>query len=855
MIDDRAGSKKSDVLKSAFDGQASWKALAAILVVLLGGGGLVYWIGAKEAFSGALLAAALAVLFGGIAATFAWKLGQRKEGVKAANLLRATAGDSADACFVIAPNGSLAYANGVYGRMFAQTADWDALPLETVAAALAGEEDREFLERLILNAASGVTCDAELSFAAPSGFCGWGRISALPLKSLPRLGKSEGPFVAWRIEDITARREVAQARAKEEEMMADFLDYLPAGFFSADGDGRILYANKTLADWLGIAPKDGASEKPLFADFVVASSPAPEGYTSTSDTALHGEVTLVSEEGETFRACLVQSQKMDENGALAYSRSVVLRDMEWSQEEDLEKNPAQRLHWLFDEAPVGILLLDLQGNVTDCNRAFLKLLGLHREAVVGHPFASKLAKEDRADAAVQLSKVVMGIMRAAHLEVRMPGVGEKELVTSLYASRMENDLGEVSGLVLHFIDTTEQKHLEVQFAQSQKMQAVGQLAGGVAHDFNNLLTAMIGFCDLLLEKHGAGDPSFSDIMQIKQNANRATNLVRQLLAFSRKQTLQPVILNVTEALSDMSQLLGRLIGETIELKMEHAGDLGAVRVDPGQFDQVIINLAVNARDAMSGGGVLSIRTTDVSLNEAVQKGHEVMPRGRYVLIEVIDTGVGIAKEDISRIFEPFFSTKEVGAGTGLGLSTVYGIVHQTDGFVFVDSAPGEGSAFSVYLPRYETEGMSEGAELSVVQEAPASQRTEESDEDLTGSGSVLLVEDEDAVRMFGARALRNKGYKVLEAENGEGALDVINNADQTIDIIVSDVVMPGMDGYTLIQLVRQELPKVKVILMSGYTEDAFAEEIDGDPTIHFLPKPFSLKVLASKVKDVMLEKA
>jgi two-component system cell cycle sensor histidine kinase/response regulator CckA len=356
-------------------------------------------------------------------------------------------------------------------------------------------------------------------------------------------------------------------------------------------------------------------------------------------------------------------------------------------------------------------------------------------------------------------------------------------------------------------------------------------------------------------------------MQIRQNANRAANLVRQLLAFSRKQTLAPEILNLNEVITELTNLLGRLIGEKIELAIDRESDLGLVRVDRGQFEQVIVNLAVNARDAMPGGGTLRIDTRNVMLRESVQRGHEVMPAGEYVMIEVHDTGSGIAKENIPHIFEPFFSTKEVGAGTGLGLSTVYGIVKQTEGFISVDSAMGEGTIFTVYLPRYD-DGASRGAagapppgdlfapETAAAVHASHARKAAPAPspvKDLTGAGIVLLVEDEDAVRMFGARALRNKGYTVLEANNGEAALDVINGTDATIDLIISDVVMPGMDGNTLVQLIRHELPEIKVILMSGYAEDVLTDGNIKNASIHFLPKPFTLHDLAGKVKDVMAE--
>jgi two-component system cell cycle sensor histidine kinase/response regulator CckA len=375
------------------------------------------------------------------------------------------------------------------------------------------------------------------------------------------------------------------------------------------------------------------------------------------------------------------------------------------------------------------------------------------------------------------------------------------------------------------------------------MQAVGQLAGGVAHDFNNLLTAMIGFCDLLLLRFQPGDPSFADIMQIQQNANRAANLVRQLLAFSRQQALQPRVLNITDVLVDLSHLLRRLIGENIELKVVHGRELGLAKVDQGQLEQVIINLAVNARDAMPNGGTLTISTANVRLTQDQRRGHERMPAGDYVLIEVADTGVGIPAENMSRIFDPFFSTKELGSGTGLGLSTVYGIVRQTGGFVFVESGPGQGAVFEIYLPHYNETDATPNVRSDTGEPLVGT--------DLTGCGRVLLVEDEDPVRKFGARALRNKGYDVIEADSGEEALGILRNAAGKIDLLITDVVMPGLDGPVLVREVREICPDIKVIFISGYTEDAFRRRLDSEGNIDFLPKPFSLKQLAAKVKDVI----
>jgi two-component system cell cycle sensor histidine kinase/response regulator CckA len=580
-------------------------------------------------------------------------------------------------------------------------------------------------------------------------------------------------------------------------------------------------------------------------DFVGDDAPGATPYDPTGQGGREqrGEVTFRGLQGRTFQAFVSQSISEGERPGALRTRTVV-RDLtperEWQAALRLSE---QRFQRFFEDAPVGIALLDEKARIVECNRTFGAMVDGSLDSLRGRPLLELVAPRHREAAETRLSEALAGRADATLFEVRLAGAAH-EIVASLLVSRFEQAQGQPAGLILHALDTTEEKRLEVQFAQSQKMQAVGQLAGGIAHDFNNLLTAMIGFCDLLLLRHRPGDQSFADIMQIKQNANRAANLVRQLLAFSRQQTLQPKVLNITDVLAELSHLLQRLIGENITLKMAHGRDLGLVRVDQGQLEQVIINLAVNARDAMPQGGELTIRTANVAREVAAREGVEIMPAGHYVLIEVIDTGQGISREVIGRIFEPFFSTKEVGSGTGLGLSTVYGIVKQTGGFVFVESDPGKGARFKIYLPRHVSD--EEGARARAAPPALESR-------DLTGVGTVLLVEDEDAVRLFSARALRNKGYKVLEAASGESALDVLRNAQDPVDLLITDIVMPRMDGPSLIKEVRERRPNIKIICISGYAEDGFRKRIDASDDIHFLPKPFSLIQLAGKVKEVMGE--
>lgn len=703
-----------------------------------------------------------------------------------------------------------------YGNQKAREDCWWAESLPFLRKVMATQESRAILEVLAASLFHGEERIETLTLRGGQGEELW-RIHTLPM----------GKKALWKCENVTHERNEKSKYLGKIKTLTLFLDHATEGLFSLNERGIILFCNEKFASWLGFK-RDEIVGHPLSKFLVKNGNSDP-----IKLSEIQGKCDFITASSRIKSALLEQSKIPLEEGFITYSR--VALHTPFASETEFGK--------VLEMTPLPVVCLDEAGIIQDSNMLFRENFAPDPLALQGSSFINLVAEFQRDEVKTVFESFIKNREEGAPLEIHFNNA-KKNIVSAYIASL---PLKHQKGLFIQFHDITEQKNFESQLIQSQKMQAVGQLAGGIAHDFNNLLTAMLGFCDLLLLRYSPGDQSFTDIMQIKQNATRAANLVRQLLVFSRKQTLEPKILDVAECLTELRNMLQRLIGPNVTLNMTHARDLGLILVDQVQFEQVIINLAVNAKDAMGDKGVILITTQNCELKKAKRFGHDVIPAGTYVLIEVIDHGMGISPDHIDRIFDPFFSTKAVGSGTGLGLSTAYGIVKQTGGFIQVNSKVNEGTTFSIYLPRY----MGDRKALLESQKKEKAQP-----QDLTGSSTILLVEDEDAVRVFSARALRSKGYKVLEAPNGIAALDLMKSNEETVDLVISDVVMPEMDGPTFVKELSQMNLRPKVLFISGYTEETFHDTLKNNPNIQFLAKPFSLSDLAIRVKDILkVEKA
>jgi len=490
--------------------------------------------------------------------------------------------------------------------------------------------------------------------------------------------------------------------------------------------------------------------------------------------------------------------------------------------------------------PIGLAMTDRDGRFLFANEAFSRAAGIGDRPLPPYP-GDIVVGEDKAALADAVRRHASGQALAGDVTLRLKHQPDEPVALSIAGLRGMGD----AAVLLSIKDSTEESRLKRQVAQATKMQAVGQLAGGVAHDFNNVLTAIIGHCDLMLMRHNPGDSDYDDIQQIKNNSNRAAGLTRQLLAFSRQQTLRPQVLQLPDIVSDVSNLLQRLMGERITVEVNHDRDLGPVRADPGQLEQVIVNLAVNARDAMlataEGSGTLTIRTRRISAADVRAMGGAILPPDDYSAILVEDTGIGIPPDVQGKIFEPFFTTKEVGKGTGLGLSTVYGIVKQSGGYIFADSQPGKGTVFSIYFPVYRG---APGEPAQPPRKRPVRQEQ-------WGHARILLVEDEAMVRTVAERALTRQGHNVVAAADGEEGLARLADAGP-FDLVISDVVMPNMDGPAMAAGIRKREPGLPVLFMSGYAEEQLRQSIALD-NVHFVPKPFSVAQIVDAVRAALAD--
>ncbi|MBY7649007.1 MAG: PAS sensor protein [Candidatus Liberibacter europaeus] len=682
----------------------------------------------------------------------------------------------------------------------------------------------------------------------------WYRLKA---RILPVSLHKDKILYAWRITDITSERKDQEKFFKELQNAIDYLDHSPVGFMSSDCQGKILYINATLAEWLGIDLTKFTSKSISIGDItarewlsIIQSVKAEPGLQKT--VKLNIDLRRI-DNGHGLPVQVVHHVIASCDGKLEESRTVVISQEKYNSSDSSGTIANMRFERFFNNMPMAIASIDKKGRILHTNAPFLKLFPKAMEeteesnsifSIVNENEKQKLitALDDAKDQKSDISPI----------DSRHPEDENRYFRFYINAIIDKSTEEPAEQAILYAVEITEQKALEARMAKTQKLNAVGTLAGGIAHDFNNVLTAILLSSDHLLLQSRSSDASFADLMEIKHNANRAAILVRQLLAFSRKQTMRPIVLNLTEVIGNLRMMIQKLISEPPQVKLvvDYERDLWDVKTDLSQFEQVLVNLCVNAHHAMlENGGVLTLRTRNILATEIHSFSGSDLPKKDMVLIEVEDTGTGMSLDIMEKIFEPFFTTKEVGKGTGLGLSVVYGIIRQSGGYILPESELGKGTIFRIFLPRYIDE---ENITSDIKQQKDDSIKQQEEPADLTGNSAiVLLVEDEDAVRRGSKRMLETRGYTVHEACSGTSAMKLMDELQGKVDIVVSDVVMPEMDGPTLLRELRKTYPNLKFIFISGYAEDAFSKNLPKDAKFSFLSKPFSLKQLATSVHELL----
>ena len=741
-------------------------------------------------------------------------------------------------------DGIIHFANTRFADLVGRSASGEPLALDVAFGGDAAAA--EAMYRLTRAAARGQARREDFEIRSKAGGSQHLSVTCKPMQ-LNGHERDVGPLVSWTITDITAERAGDLSRLAALQTAAGLYDQSPIGFLSIDAHGGVRHANATFLNWIG--RQQGADSQ-------------PRGL-KLSDLLPQDGIDLLRQ-AALGAATGVQSIDLDvttRDGRLLAMRFVVERDAQGGPDRGLnmgvlnretgttltaEEGAEARFARLFQSAPFGIAAVAANGRIASANSAFARMT-LPGAGGIGDAALDVLSFKADAQTRKHLDGVLKSVLsgQSNPLPLEITTGGSNEFSRRVYINSLAHGKSDREAAIVFVLDATEQKALEAKFAQSSKMEAVGQLAGGIAHDFNNVLTAIIGHSDLLLQTHRPTDPAYKDIKNIQTSAYRAADMVRQLLSFSRRQPLQAAPLQLGELIADSFSILKKSAGDKVEFATQPSRDLWYVKADKTEIERVILNLTTNAGHAMPDGGNVTVRTSNITERQSQKLGHHGMPVGEYVLMEVEDTGTGMSPEVLAKIFEPFFTTKAVGKGSGLGLSNVYGIIKQSQGFIYADSVVGKGTTFRIYLPRYLPENDEEVVALKDKDKG----KKKAQPADLTGTGRVLLVEDEDIVRSFAVRALKRQGYEVLEASSGVEALEVMAANEGRIDIVVSDVVMPEMDGPTMATELRKKNPGLKIIFVSGYPREHFDMSLDKDQHFAFLPKPFSLPQLAAKVKE------
>jgi PAS domain S-box-containing protein len=641
--------------------------------------------------------------------------------------------------------------------------------------------------------------------------------------------------------DVTARHEAEEALRAAERKYRSLVEQLPLVTYidALDAESSNIYTSPQIETLLGYTTADWVDDPELFLKTLHTEDRervlAEHAWTHATGEPLKTEYRLIASDG---RVVWLQDEAVvvrDEEGGPLFLQGYLLDITERKAAEHALAERENLLQTIIETEPECVKLIAPDGTLLEMNRAGLEMIEADSlEQVAGSNVNELVAPEYRGAFDELTRKALAG--GSGHLEFELVGLKGTRRWMETHAVPLRTPAGEIGAALSVTRDVTQRRRLEEQLAQSQKLEAVGRLAGGIAHDFNNLLTGILGYSDLLRAGLAEDDPLRADADEVKKAAERAASLTRQLLAFSRRQVLQPRVIDLNRVVEEMDRMLRRLIGEDIELFTACAPDLGRVAADPGQIEQVIANLVVNARDAMPDGGRLVIETANVDVDAGLAHSRpaEIVP-GPYVVLSVTDTGVGMDSETQAHVFEPFFTTKEIGKGTGLGLATVYGIVKQSGASIWVYSEPGRGTSFRIYFPRVTDP-------IDLQPEAPVTPASE------TGTETVLVVEDERLVRDLIAEELSRRGYRVLTALNGADALTLAGGHDGRIDVVVTDVIMPEMGGLELTQRLSAALPGIRVVYMSGYSERAVTD--DGGPW-PLLQKPFSTGTLAAKIREVL----